>query len=76
MLLSRWPVRKPDLTTTCSQGAAVSTADGFHGGMSPADDSGELAFVIIKHVGDATASVNRNALPLTFSGQRHQAQQH
>ena len=59
---------QPDLTTTCSQGAAVLTADGFHGGTSPADDSGELAYVIIKHVGDATASVNRNALHLRSVG--------
>ena len=71
---------QPDLTaTTCSQGAAVFTAgattadaatlaDGFHGGTSPADDSGELAFVIIKHVGDATANVNQNALHLRSVG--------
>ena len=69
-----------DLTaTTCSQGAAVFTAgataadaatlaDGFHGGTSPADDSGELAYVIIKHVGDATANVNQNALHLRSVG--------
>ena len=60
---------QPTLTaTTCSQGAAVLTADGFHGGTSPADDSGELAFVIIKHVGDATANVNQNALHLRSVG--------
>ena len=59
---------QPDLTTTCSQGAAVLTADGFHGGTSPADDSGELAYVIIKHVGSAAASTNRNALHLRSVG--------
>ena len=64
---------------TCSEGTAVFTAGttdaddptldyGFHGGTSLADDSGELAFVIIKHVGDATASVNRNALNLRSVG--------
>ena len=72
---------QPTLTTTteCSEGAAVFTAgatdadaatlaDGFHGGTSPADDSGELAFVIIKHVGDAAAPMNRNALHLSSVG--------
>ena len=60
---------QPTLTaTTCSEGAAVLTADGFHGGTSPADDSGELAFVIIKHVGSAAASTNQNALHLRSVG--------
>ena len=72
---------QPTLTTTteCSEGAAVFTAgatdadaatlaDGFHGGTSPADDSGEMAFVIIKHVGDAAAPMNRNALHLSSVG--------
>ena len=71
---------QPTLTaTTCSQGAAVFTAGatagdaatlayGFHGGTSPADNSGELAYVIIKHVGDATAGTNRNALNLRSVG--------
>ena len=66
---------QPDLTATaCSQGAGVLTADGFHGGTSPTDDSGSLDFVIIKHVGDAavdattSAPVNRNALNLRSVG--------
>ena len=60
---------QPTLTaTTCNQGAAVLTADGFHGGTSPADDSGRLDYVIIKHVGDATAGTNRNALNLRSVG--------
>ena len=46
---------QPTLTLTdCSQN--IITADGFHGGTSLADDSGELAYVIIKHVGDSGAS--------------------
>ena len=71
---------QPTLTaTTCNQGAAVFTAGataadpatlayGFHGGTSPADDSGRLDYVIIKHVGDATAGTNRNALNLRSVG--------
>ena len=71
---------QPDLTaTTCSQGAAVFTAGatasdaptlgyGFHGGTSPADDSGELAYVIIIGVGAETIEVNRNALQLRSVG--------
>ena len=67
------------MATTCSEGAAVLTAaatvgddptldDGFHGGISPADNSGSLDFVIIKHVGDATANIDRNALNLRSVG--------
>ena len=56
---------QPDLTASCSLGDAASS---FHGGTSPDDDSGELAYVIIKHVGDATASVNWNALHLRSVG--------
>ena len=69
---------------TCSEGFAVFVAGvgdadptleyGFHGGTDPADNSGSLAFVIIKHVGDAavdattSAPVNRNALNLRSVG--------
>ena len=64
---------------TCSQGTAVFVAGatasddpaldyGFHGGTDPADNSGSLAYVIIKHVGDATAGTNRNALNLRSVG--------
>ena len=64
---------------TCSQGTAVFVAGatasddpvldyGFYGGTRPADNSGELAFVIIKHVGDAVANTNRNALNLRSVG--------
>ena len=63
---------------TCSEGFAVFVAGvgdadpileyGFHGGISPADDSGSLAFVIIKHVGDAATNENRNALNLRSVG--------
>ena len=69
---------------TCSEGFAVFVAGvgdadptleyGFHGGTDPADNSGSLAFVIIKHVGDAATDatssepVNRNALNLRSVG--------
>ena len=63
---------------TCSQGTAVFVAGvgdadptleyGFHGGTDPADNSGSLAYVIIKHVGDATVGTNRNALNLRSVG--------
>ena len=56
---------QPTLTTAgCGRGDAT---DGFHGGVSPDDDSGELAYVIIKHVG-AAGSALRNGLDLRSVG--------
>ena len=60
--------RNLTLSADCSLGGPVVTADGFHGGQRSRDNSGELAYVIIKHVGDAATGVNRNALHLRSVG--------
>ena len=77
--LTALPTADTTPVETCSQGDAVFTAgatasdaptlgDGFHGGTNPADDSGELRFVIIIGVGAETIEVNRNALQLRSVG--------
>ena len=58
----------PVFTAGATTSDAPTLADGFHGGSNPSDKSGELAYVIIKHVGDAAAGTNRNALQLRSVG--------
>ena len=57
---------QPTLTVAdCSRGIPL---DGFYGGTNPADNSGRLDYVIIKHVGTNSGSFGRDALQFRAVG--------